>query len=175
MFGPADSAWHQGAAEVLVKAVKRAIKLAAGGQRLSSSELLTVFAEVANILNERPIGTLPTDDSEIGVLTPNILLLGRATARNPGGWGPNENLKGRMQVVENVVQHFWKEWTKLYAPTLVDNRKWKGRKPNLQPGDVVETYANVDHLQNEVGFKPATKLEDGIHAFVDWYRDYYKT
>lgn len=44
----------------------------------------------------------------------------------------------------------------------------------LQPGDVVETYANVDHLQEEIGFKPDTKIEDGIQSFVDWYRDYYK-
>jgi len=44
----------------------------------------------------------------------------------------------------------------------------------LQAGDVVETYANVDHLQEEIGFKPATKIEDGIQSFVNWYRDYYK-
>ena len=44
----------------------------------------------------------------------------------------------------------------------------------LQPGDVVETYANVDHLMQEVDFKPSTKIEDGIQLFVDWYKDYYK-
>lgn len=44
----------------------------------------------------------------------------------------------------------------------------------LQPGDVVETYANVNHLEKEIGFKPATRIEDGIRSFVDWYRDYYK-
>ena len=44
----------------------------------------------------------------------------------------------------------------------------------LQPGDVQETYANVDHLMDEIGFKPDTKIEDGIQSFVDWYRDYYK-
>ena len=44
----------------------------------------------------------------------------------------------------------------------------------LQPGDVVETYANVDHLKNEVGFKPSTRIEDGIQSFIDWYNDYYK-
>jgi UDP-glucuronate 4-epimerase len=44
----------------------------------------------------------------------------------------------------------------------------------LQPGDVVETYANVTHLEEEVGFKPATRIEDGIQSFVDWYKDYYK-
>ena len=44
----------------------------------------------------------------------------------------------------------------------------------LQPGDVEETYANIDHLKNEVGFKPDTKIGDGIQSFVDWYKDYYK-
>ena len=44
----------------------------------------------------------------------------------------------------------------------------------LQPGDVVETYANIDHLQEEIGFKPATKIEDGIKSFVNWYKNYYK-
>ena len=44
----------------------------------------------------------------------------------------------------------------------------------LQPGDVIETFANVDHLMNEVDFKPETKIEDGIRSFVDWYMDYYK-
>ena len=44
----------------------------------------------------------------------------------------------------------------------------------LQPGDVPETYANVDDLINDVGFKPATSIEDGIARFVAWYRDFYK-
>lgn len=44
----------------------------------------------------------------------------------------------------------------------------------LQPGDVPATYANVDDLMNDVGFKPATAIEDGIANFVTWYRDYYK-
>ncbi len=43
----------------------------------------------------------------------------------------------------------------------------------LQPGDVPATYANVDDLINDVGFKPATSIEDGIANFIAWYRDYY--
>ena len=45
---------------------------------------------------------------------------------------------------------------------------------DMQPGDVAATYANVDDLMNDVGFKPDTSIEDGIGAFVDWYRSYYK-
>jgi UDP-glucuronate 4-epimerase len=44
---------------------------------------------------------------------------------------------------------------------------------DLQPGDVPATYADVDDLINDVGFKPATPIEVGIQRFVEWYREYY--
>jgi UDP-glucuronate 4-epimerase len=43
----------------------------------------------------------------------------------------------------------------------------------LQPGDVRETYADVDALEAAVGYRPSTKIEDGIGRFVAWYREYY--
>jgi UDP-glucuronate 4-epimerase len=43
----------------------------------------------------------------------------------------------------------------------------------LQAGDVPETYANVDDLINDVGFKPETSIEEGIGKFVEWYQEYY--
>lgn len=44
----------------------------------------------------------------------------------------------------------------------------------LQPGDVLETFADVDDLVETFGYRPVTKVEDGISAFVDWYRDFFK-
>lgn len=44
----------------------------------------------------------------------------------------------------------------------------------MQDGDVPETYADVNDLMNDVGFKPDTSIEDGIEKFVTWYLDYYK-
>ncbi len=44
----------------------------------------------------------------------------------------------------------------------------------MQMGDVPATYANVDDLIRDVGFKPATPIEVGIERFVKWYRDYHK-
>lgn len=44
----------------------------------------------------------------------------------------------------------------------------------LQPGDVPETYADVDDLVRDVGFQPSTSLDDGVKQFVAWYRDYYR-
>ena len=43
----------------------------------------------------------------------------------------------------------------------------------MQPGDVPATYADVDDLMRDVGFQPATSIEQGIQRFVDWYRDYH--
>ncbi|MEK6477787.1 NAD-dependent epimerase [Catalinimonas sp. 4WD22] len=44
----------------------------------------------------------------------------------------------------------------------------------IQDGDVPATFADVDDLIKDVGFKPATPLHKGIQDFVDWYRGYYK-
>ena len=44
----------------------------------------------------------------------------------------------------------------------------------MQPGDVVETFADIDDLVAEVGYRPDTPIEVGLERFVSWYRDYYK-
>lgn len=54
------------------------------------------------------------------------------------------------------------------------NKKAKKNFLPLQPGDVPATYADVDDLMAEVGFKPATPIEEGIIKFVSWYRQYYQ-
>ena len=63
-----------------------------------------------------------------------------------------------------------------YISTLEDclGRKAIQNLLPLQPGDVPDTYADVQDLVTDVGYKPATTVEFGIRAFVDWYRSYYK-
>jgi len=43
----------------------------------------------------------------------------------------------------------------------------------MQPGDVPDTYADVDALIEDVGYKPDTPIEVGVKRFVDWYREFY--
>jgi UDP-glucuronate 4-epimerase len=43
----------------------------------------------------------------------------------------------------------------------------------MQLGDVPATYADVDDLMRDVGFKPATPIVDWIGLFIDWYRTYH--
>ena len=43
----------------------------------------------------------------------------------------------------------------------------------MQPGDVYQTYADINPLFNDFGFKPKTSIEDGLNKFVKWYKEYY--
>lgn len=53
------------------------------------------------------------------------------------------------------------------------NKKFKINLMPIQPGDVPNTYANVDLLVNELGYKPNTPIKNGINNFVNWYLEYY--
>lgn len=44
---------------------------------------------------------------------------------------------------------------------------------DMQPGDVLRTYADVSDLERDINFKPSTSIEDGLQKFVDWYLEYY--
>jgi UDP-glucuronate 4-epimerase len=45
----------------------------------------------------------------------------------------------------------------------------------IQPGDVPSTYADVDDLVRDIGFRPATPIDVGVSRFVQWYREFYQT
>lgn len=65
----------------------------------------------------------------------------------------------------------------LYFIEVLENCLGKKAQKNMLPlqnGDVPATYADVDDLIRDVGFKPDTAIETGIARFVEWYRAYYK-
>lgn len=45
---------------------------------------------------------------------------------------------------------------------------------DMQPGDVLRTYADVSDLERDINFKPSTSIEEGIAKFVEWYKEHYK-
>ncbi|MGE6244917.1 NAD-dependent epimerase [Psychrobacter proteolyticus] len=60
--------------------------------------------------------------------------------------------------------------------TAIENACGKKAQENLLPmqaGDVPITYADIDELVDDIGFKPDTSIEDGITKFVEWYKQYY--
>jgi UDP-glucuronate 4-epimerase len=54
------------------------------------------------------------------------------------------------------------------------NKKAKRKLLPMQPGDVVETFADISDLGEAVGFKPSTPIEVGLKKFVEWYLSFYK-
>jgi UDP-glucuronate 4-epimerase len=61
--------------------------------------------------------------------------------------------------------------------TAIESATGKKAKENLLPmqaGDVPITYADVDELIADTGFKPSTTIEEGIGKFVDWFKNYYE-
>jgi UDP-glucuronate 4-epimerase len=72
----------------------------------------------------------------------------------------NNNPVELMKFIETIEQCLGKKAEKKLLP--------------IQAGDVPATYADVDDLMRDVGFKPETSIEEGIKRFVEWYKSYYE-
>ena len=84
-LSPAEAPWYNGCCEALIGSIKRCLHVIIGNQKLSFSELQTVLFEVGNIVNERPIGKMPSTPEDGSYLCPNDLLLGRTFNKAPMG------------------------------------------------------------------------------------------
>lgn len=93
---------------------------------------------------------------------------------------PSENSDGTCYKVYNIgnnqpesLLYFVEILEKcLIAEGIIDKPAEKELLP-MQPGDVYQTYADVDDLVRDFDFKPSTSLEDGLKRFAKWYKEYY--
>jgi UDP-glucuronate 4-epimerase len=97
---------------------------------------------------DRLIDRVPQGDAETGMAPVRIY--------NVGNHKPEE----LMHVVALLEQELGRKATMDMLP--------------MQPGDVMETFADVGDLMRDTGFRPQTSIEHGIRDFVAWYRDHYK-
>ena len=94
--------------------------------------------EVANLVNECPIGRVPNDPDDGSYLCPNDLLLGRASSKIPQGpFRETKNPRHRFEFVQKIIDSFWKRWTRDVFPLLVPRRKWNSHRRNVQINDIV--------------------------------------
>ena len=137
-FTSADSPWQNGCSEALIKSVKKAMENILGSQVVSFSELLTIMYEIANLMNERPIGKKSLDVEDGTYLCPNDMLLGRATSKIPSGtYDFSSSLVKRHKFVQSIIDAFWIKWTRYYFYSLIIRQKWHVDRRNLRVGDVV--------------------------------------
>lgn len=143
----ADSQHQNGVTEIMIKLAKSVMKSllkSIGSQVLSLNELNTLLAEASQLVNERPIGLKPNENVDSVYLSPNSLLLGRNSDRICSGPFSSVDLslfdpstfKNRFLMVQAVTEQFWKNWMKLYFPSLVVRQRWHVEKRNLCVGDV---------------------------------------
>ena len=136
---------HQnGCAEAMVKSCKRAIKKAIGDNKLTPFELYTCFLEIANLINQRPIGRVSTDPNKGTYLCPNDILLGRASSEIPQGpFRETRDPRKRVEFVQRIVDDFWKHWQRDVFPALVPRRKWNADRRNVRVNVVFVENPNV--------------------------------
>ena len=133
----ADAPWQNGCSEALIRLTKRNIANSIGANVLTITELQTVLFEIANLLNERPIG-MNVGESVEKFICPNDLLMGRASKKVPAGeFDVNCNILKRLRISQQIVKCFWKNWQQKYFHTLIVRQRWHTESRNLKVGDIV--------------------------------------
>ena len=131
--------------ESLIKVTKRALRMSTGEQILSWNEMATIFAEVKSIVNSHPLTYLSDDPNDLRPLTPNHLLLGRASADVPHGpYEDTKNTHKRFQYVQTLVNNFWKRFITEYIPKLIatGRSKWQKKESQIKKDDIVLIVEN---------------------------------
>ncbi|XP_061512596.1 uncharacterized protein LOC133393156 [Anopheles gambiae] len=129
-FIPPRSPHFGGIWEAGVKQVKYHLKRIVGDRKLSYEELYTTLTQMEAVLNSRPLVSSSDDPSDYTAITPAHFLIGREmqTVPEPDYSTLKENHLSRWQLVQSMLQHFWKRWTAEYLPELQNRSKWLKRK-----------------------------------------------
>lgn len=143
---------------------------------------MALFLFTKAILEGRPIevfnyGKMRRDFTYIDDITEGVLRVSNnVPSPNPdwSGYDPDPGMSAAPYKIYNIGNNKPVELG-YFIEVLEDclgTKAVKNLRP-IQPGDVPETYANIDDLQKDVGFKPSTSIEVGIPRFVEWYRSFY--
>ena len=137
-LAPAEGQHQNGASEALIKSTKRTIQHTVGNHVCTALELQTVFYEIANIINSRPLGlTSGSDPSNPSPITPNGLLTGDDCNDVPQGpFDTKAPLTRRFRFLQELVSAWWEQWYKVVLPSLVPSYKWMQRHRSVCVGDV---------------------------------------
>ena len=136
---PAEGHHQNGLSEAMIRSVKRTLKhKVTNNNILTFGQLQTVMFQVADIINSRPIAIVSgTDPEHPTPITPNHLILGRATSEAPlGPFVTETNITKKFKHLQSLVADWWREWYAKVFPYLVPNYKWLQRHRNVRVGDV---------------------------------------
>ncbi len=143
---------------------------------------MAMFIFAKAILGGKPIklfnhGNMRRDFTYVDDVTEAIVrLMGRPPQANPqwSGDKPDPSTSAAPWKVYNVGNNHPEDL--LHVVALLEKEFGRTAEKEMlpmQPGDVPATYADVEELSRDVGFRPATRIEDGIARFAKWYRGHH--
>lgn len=138
-FNPPSSPHFGGLWEAAVKSMKFHLKRVMGDSSLTLEEFITLIVQVESCLNSRPICPSSDDPSDLTALTPGHFLVGSPLTAIPETDMTDSSLScvRRFELVQRLLQHFWKRWSFEYLSGLQQRPKWCSSHANLEIGDLV--------------------------------------
>ncbi len=144
---------------------------------------MALFIFTKAILEGKPIevynhGKMRRDFTYIDDIVEGVIRTLDRTATSDPGWSsdrPDPGTSSAPARIYNIGNHQPVELLRFIEvlEKAIGKKAVKKLLP-IQPGDVPATYADVADLTRDVGFAPATSIEEGIARFVQWYREFYK-
>ena len=144
---------------------------------------MALFLFTDAILNKKPIdvynhGKMERDFTYIDDIIEGVVRVMDRIPAPDAGWSgdsPDPGTSFAPYRIYNIGNNNPVELMK-FIETLEDALGMKAEKNMLpiQPGDVPATFADIDDLVNDTGFKPSTPVEEGIKRFITWYKEWKK-
>ncbi|XP_065094574.1 uncharacterized protein LOC135715091 [Ochlerotatus camptorhynchus] len=138
-FNPPASPHMGGAWERLIRTVKQNLGKILPASTLSYEVLENLLIEVENVVNSRPLTSIPLEDDKSPVLTPNHFLLGSSNGLKP--WLPFDDspavLRNCWQRSQTLANQFWRQWVRDYLPSITRRTKWFGPVKPIETDDIV--------------------------------------
>lgn len=139
IFNTPTASHHGGAWERCIRSVRKILSSLLSQQPLDDEGLTTVLCEVESIMNARPLTTVSNDPHDFEALTPNHLLLLRASPPLPPGIFTQHDCyaRRRWRKIQYIADLFWVRFKREYLPILQARQKWHYPKREFRSGDVV--------------------------------------
>ena len=166
---PVGAHFVHGKVERKIRQIKESLERTVSNERISILQWETLAQQIANSINNLPIGLGNKTDSleHLDVLTPNRLLLGRNNCRNPTvPLQLSGDLKKIVKSNAQIFESWFKEWLISFVPSLVQQPKWFSTERSVTVGDVVIFKKSDKEFEKNYQYGIIVKTVEGRDGLV---------
>ena len=179
---PVSGHFMHGRVERKIRQIKASLEKSLCNQRLSVMQWETMVTQIANSVNNLPIGlrNKVTDLECADLLTPNRLRIARNNDRCPvGPMIVSDNIGKFMDENEDIFNSWYETWLISYVPTLMNHPKWFKDDTHLQEGDVIIFLKDEGHVKGVYQYGMIHEIkrgrDDKVRKVVVKYRNHNET